>query len=489
MASDNRPSTPSTMTGSTMMERNKNPASRDGGVDTTCNSDDVSLEKFGSQNKETGANIFPESAAEAEADLEKGAVVSQPAAKPGGVNPADFPDGGLEAWLVVAGGWCAMFVSFGWINCIGVFQDYYEKTYLSQYSSSTISWIPSMEVFMMFLGGPVFGKVFDNYGPRWLLLFGTFFHVFGLMMASLSTQYYQFILSQGVVSACGASAIFFAVMGSCGTWFFKNRAAAFGVMASGSSMGGVILPIFVSKLIPQIGFPWTMRAAAFMILGLLMFSNLFVKSRLTPIVKKIDIMDYIRPLQEPAFMFTCIASFLFFFGTFLPFNYVILQAQKNGMSTDLSIYLISILNAASIFGRILPGIAADRLGRFNTMITTCAFSAIIVLALWLPSSSNAPIIVFCVLYGFSSGAFVSMGPALLAQISPIRELGVRCGTFFLFVAVGGLTGNPIGGALISRDNGGFTYLQVFCGVTMVAGTAVYVVARWIQCGFNLKKVI
>jgi hypothetical protein len=28
-----------------------------------------------------------------------------------------FPDGGLEAWLVVAGGFCTVFASFGWINC------------------------------------------------------------------------------------------------------------------------------------------------------------------------------------------------------------------------------------------------------------------------------------------------------------------------------------------------------------------------------------
>ena len=34
-----------------------------------------------------------------------------------GPNPADFPDGGLEAWLVVLGGFCAIFCSFGWINC------------------------------------------------------------------------------------------------------------------------------------------------------------------------------------------------------------------------------------------------------------------------------------------------------------------------------------------------------------------------------------
>lgn len=39
--------------------------------------------------------------------------------------------------------------------------------------------------------------MYDNYGPRYLVLVGSFLHVFGLMMASLSTKYYQFLLSQG----------------------------------------------------------------------------------------------------------------------------------------------------------------------------------------------------------------------------------------------------------------------------------------------------
>lgn len=34
-----------------------------------------------------------------------------------GPNPNDFPDGGFQAWLVVVGGFCAVFCGFGWINC------------------------------------------------------------------------------------------------------------------------------------------------------------------------------------------------------------------------------------------------------------------------------------------------------------------------------------------------------------------------------------
>ena len=90
------------------------------------------------------------------------------------------------------------------------------------------------------------GKLYDNYGPRWLLVVGTFLEVFGLMMLSLSTEYYQILLSQGVCTAIGASTIFYPAMSSITTWFFKKRGAAFGIIAAGSSLGGVILPIMAS---------------------------------------------------------------------------------------------------------------------------------------------------------------------------------------------------------------------------------------------------
>lgn len=37
--------------------------------------------------------------------------------RPAGPDPSSFPDGGLQAWLVVIGGFAATFASFGWINC------------------------------------------------------------------------------------------------------------------------------------------------------------------------------------------------------------------------------------------------------------------------------------------------------------------------------------------------------------------------------------
>ncbi|MCJ1359063.1 MAG: hypothetical protein MMC33_009063 [Icmadophila ericetorum] len=437
----------------------------------------------------TEANILPETAdqpGELEADMEKAEAEGK---RPnlGMMDPSSFPDGGRKAWLVIFGSFCCLFCSFGWINCIGVFQTYYQTHELSQYTPSTVAWITSLETFMMFLGGPFFGYIYDCYGPRYLLLAGTFLHVFGLMMASISTQYYQFILAQGICSPIGASAIFYPAVSSSSTWFFRRRALALGVVASGSSLGGVIFPILVQRLIPQIGFPWTMRVAAFLILSLLVIANLTVRSRIPPTWKPFRPIDFITPLKETPYLLVVIASFLFFIGLFLPLTYIILQAQYSGMSPYLASYLLAILNATSIFGRTIPGYLADRYGRLNITVITSVFSGIIVLALWLPATTNAPIIVFAVLYGFGSGAFVSMVPAVIAQISDIRQIGMRTGTLFAIISVGALCGGPIGGAFIDSQDGAFGHLQIFGGVMLLAGAAMFMFARVSLVGWTILK--
>jgi hypothetical protein len=131
----------------------------------------LTTKRIPSQRRETEANIFGEPANVVDADLEKGGILppssekgnaTAPGAAPGGppgappgMSPADFPDGGLEAWLVLFGGWCALFCTFGLVNCIGVFEEYFVNGPLKPYGASTISWILSMQVWAMTFFGVV----------------------------------------------------------------------------------------------------------------------------------------------------------------------------------------------------------------------------------------------------------------------------------------------------------------------------------------------
>lgn len=116
----------------------------------------------------------------------------------------------------------------------------------------------------------------------------------------------------------------------------------------------------------------------------------------------------------------------------------------------------------------------------------CFFSGIIVLALWLPANANTPLIIFAALYGLGSGAFVSLISAVIAQISDIREIGLRIGTEFAVLSVAALVSNPIGGALITRDHGKFRYLQIWCGVKLLAGSTMYIFARASLVGLQIR---
>jgi MFS family permease len=165
------------------------------------------------------------------------------------------------------------------------------------------------------------------------------------MMTSLATELYQFILAQGIVSSIGSAAIFNAALASTMSWFFRHRAMAVGIVAAGSSMGGVVLPIMLTRLIDRTGFPWALRAVAFLFLGLLAVACATIKSRLPPKKTKFVLREYVDSLREPVMAVTCVGLFFFFWGMFLPFTFILLQAQRQGMSRDLTVYLLPIMNA------------------------------------------------------------------------------------------------------------------------------------------------
>ena len=358
---------------------------------------------------------------------------------------------------------------------------------LKQYSPSTVAWIPSVETFFMLATGPVAGFVFDNYGPTKLVVVGTFLHVFGLMMASISKEYYQFMLSQGVCSAIGACCLFTPAVACLSTWFFKKRGMAIGLAASGSSLGGVLFPIIVSRMIERNGFGWAMRTCAFLILGLCTFAIFFLKSRFPPRGRKWSFKAFVTPLTEIPFVLLTLAVFFFYWGMFPVFSFITAVANGRGMSIQLAQYLVSMLNAGSIAGRILPGILGDKVGRFNVMVVFCSLTSVMILSVWIPADNNIGQLFFAPFFGFASGAAIGLTPALIAQISPIQEIGVRTGTVFAAGSIGALTGAPIGGALITRDHGKFLYMQLFGGCVCIVGCCFFAAARVKVGGFDLRK--
>lgn len=170
--------------------------------------------------------------------------------------------------------------------------------------------------------------------------------------------------------------------------------------------------------------------------------------------------------------------FLIFCGLFVPFIFLSIEAVTNGMSHNVSIYVVSVFNGVSILGRTLPAPLADKYGRFNVVIIMSWLTAIFTLAIWIPANSNTARWLYSAFFGFSSGTIVSMGPALVAQISDVRQIGIRTGTMYTFVALAVLIGNPIAGSLVTDHGTNYDRLKIFGGSLMCSGCVVLMGARW-----------
>lgn len=165
-------------------------------------------------------------------------------------------------------------------------------------------------------------------------------------MASISTKYYQLILSQGLCSAIGLCAVYQPPFTSIPTWFERKRGLAYGIASTGSSIGGVIFPIMISRLITSVGYGWAMRIAAFMMLGLLVITIVTVDSRTPPQPKPMTTRNLIQPFRELPMVLLTFAFFLLGLGVFIPSSYSIIQAIQQGMSSNLAQYLLPMLNAS-----------------------------------------------------------------------------------------------------------------------------------------------
>jgi predicted MFS family arabinose efflux permease len=193
--------------------------------------------------------------------------------------------------------------------------------------------------------------------------------------------------------------------------------------------------------------------------------------------------------RDPAYVLFCAGGLVMFVGLYVPFFYIQYYATVARITdANLAFYLLSILNAASVAGRIIPNIIADKTGPFN-MIVPCASAAGVIIFGLIGSHSLGSIIVISILYGFFSGSFVSLPPACFVSLSlPNRGvIGTRMGMGFAITGIGGLIGSPIAGQILASH--GWTATWAYAGATSCAGGLLMFVSRMLKAkGKLLAKV-
>ncbi|KAJ5145690.1 uncharacterized protein N7515_000254 [Penicillium bovifimosum] len=250
---------------------------------------------------------------------------------------------------------------------VGSVQDYISTHQLADYSISDVGWITAVLVFLTLFLGVQVGPLFDTYGPRVLLICGSLASFACYMLLAECTQYWHFMLCLGILGGVSSAVITTVSISVLSHWFYRRRALASGICMAGSSTGGAIIPLLLRTLFQKYDWLWAIRIIAFMALGCYALGVLLVKGRLPPSSKKRVAID-IRALASPRLCFLATAVFSFEFIIFGCAALLPTYVRYAKFSEDIQFYSLTLLNAMSLFGRVLPGFAADQVGRFNILL-------------------------------------------------------------------------------------------------------------------------
>jgi MFS family permease len=370
----------------------------------------------------------------------------------------------------------------------GVFNTYYAETLGT--SQSTVSWVGSIQLWLI-----MFVSVFSGRALDAGLFFPTFFigsviQIVGIFTNSLCKNFWQLLLAQGMCTGLGSGIVFVPVMGIVTTYFQKHRGLAVALVSCGNSFGGIVFPLAVRSLLPKIGFPWTVRVLGFINVFCLATALAVMRPRLPP-RKAGPIVEW-QAFREVPYASMVVGMSLVFGGLFFTYYYLGSYGRDiQHMSYVESTNLVTIFNGVGVPVRLLTGYLIDKyVGPLNGMVPLLFINAIFAFS-WIGVSSRIGLYVFASFYGLSAGAFQCLFPTTLTSLNnDMSKNGVRLGMAMSVFSFAGLTGPPIGGALLETNGGGrdgYLSAQLGLGFATMIGASLMLYARIYKAGWTLKK--
>lgn len=350
----------------------------------------------------------------------------------------------------------------------------------------------AMSVFILVHGsfGPLAGRLVERFGPRRLMLTGSFVVAGGLGLTSLVEQWWQLYLTLGVVTAIG--------LGACGwvpsvilteSWFPARMGTALGIVTAGIGVGIFAVVPLANLLIEQLDWRLAYRVLAALVLLVVTPAALWIV-REPPAVPAAPTADGQPPpppthywtvrsaLRSRAFRFAVLA---FFMGGSL--SQMLLMHQfafmvDHGVAKTAGSLIAGVIGITSIPGKILWGSLSDRIGRepTYTLGLSCIFLAVLCLAAVGSVPGLALPLAFAVLLGIGYAANAPIIPAAARDLFAGPKFPSIFGTLSMFAALGGATGSWLGGALHDLAGNHWPMLGVAATLALCAPVMLWLAA-------------
>ena len=114
--------------------------------------------------------------------------------------------------------------------------------------------------------------------------------------------------------------------------------------------------------------------------------------------------------------------------------------HDQGVSRVAAATLVGIIGGASVVGRMVLGVVADRMG-IMWLYKLCTLALGLSYAVWILTSGYGWLVIFALTMGTAYGGMVALSPAVVAELFGVQGLGAVLGTLYTSSAISALVGH------------------------------------------------
>jgi MFS family permease len=259
-----------------------------------------------------------------------------------------------------------------------------------------------------------------------------------MFAASVSKEYYQFLLSQGLMFGIGLAFVYPPASTISRQYFGNRHGFANGIVVSGGALGGCILPYAVRKMITTYDLSSTFRILGYIAIGILVPSILLLQPKNKPESSsrsRPPLMDF-SLLKDGRFLCLVVGCTIAMTG-FLPRYFLLTtSAIVNGISPTYASWLLGMMNGLSILGRVGIGYFADKFGKVQALTASFILCGLGHFIFWLPGVSvtvdgtgvpTALFTLFVVYIGIFGSGFISLFAVVVSHLCGSENLASKTG--------------------------------------------------------------
>jgi len=383
-------------------------------------------------------------------------------------------------WLIVVAGFCIQMVAWGTFITFGVFL----KPLLNEFgwTRAATAGAASLNTALRGLFYFVVGKLNDKYGPKILVGGCGLILGFGCILMSQVNTVWQLYLFYGVFVSIGMSASFVPVATTITSWFVKKRGMATSIFLSGSSFGCMIMAPISNWFISNYGWRTSYVIIGIMaVVGFILLAQ-FLKSGSTVVTELQDdtievkrkilayearSLSFRESIETKQFWILCVTVFLGSFCQFTVLVHLVSFATDLGISAENGAALLSIATGMGVVGRILIGIAADKVG--NRKIFAMCFGLLMADFVLLSFAMTFWMYcMFAIIYGLVASVSVVLPSPMVAELFGLKTHGTILGVVMFGGTIGGAAGPLLAGYIFDLT-GSYQLDFLTCAIFAITG--------------------